>query len=224
MNIKEKIIMANPYLPKWEYIPDGEPRVFGDRVYIYGSHDIAGSGSFCDCVLKCWSAPVTNPNEWVCHGDIFRVGKTRDHEADTDYTKENSKLFAPDVVEKDGKYYLYAYIEGQNGCVAVSDRPEGPFKYLSQYKCNSKDAFNSGIFIDPSVFVDDDGRAYVYCGFQKSELAELNADNMYEVKDGTIIEDFIPCKPSPENGFDDDKKCFFEAASMRKVGDTYYMI
>lgn len=38
--------MANPYLPKWEYIPDGEPRVFGDRVYIYGSHDISGSDKF----------------------------------------------------------------------------------------------------------------------------------------------------------------------------------
>ena len=85
--------MANPYLPKWEYIPDGEPRVFGDRVYIYGSHDMAGNSQFCDCVLKCWSAPVDNPNEWVCHGDIFRVGKTRDHESDTDWTGENGRLF-----------------------------------------------------------------------------------------------------------------------------------
>lgn len=44
--------MANPYLPSWEYIPDGEPRVFGDRIYIYGSHDTAGSDSFCDYKLK----------------------------------------------------------------------------------------------------------------------------------------------------------------------------
>ena len=48
----------NPYLPLWEYIPDGEPRVFGDRVYIYGSHDRAGACEFCDIKLKCWSAPV----------------------------------------------------------------------------------------------------------------------------------------------------------------------
>ena len=45
--------MANPYLPVWEYIPDGEPRVFGDRIYVYGSHDKAGSTRFCDHVLKC---------------------------------------------------------------------------------------------------------------------------------------------------------------------------
>ena len=39
--------MPNPILPSWEYIPDGEPRVFGDRVYLYGSHDRAGCNAFC---------------------------------------------------------------------------------------------------------------------------------------------------------------------------------
>ena len=87
--------MANPYLPNWEYIPDGEPRVFGDRVYIYGSHDKAGSDKFCDYVLKCWSAPVTNLNEWVCHGDVFHTQADRDHASDTDWTKENNELYAP---------------------------------------------------------------------------------------------------------------------------------
>ena len=50
--------MANPYLPSWEYIPDGEPRVFGDRIYVYGSHDKVDSDEFCDYKLKVWSAPV----------------------------------------------------------------------------------------------------------------------------------------------------------------------
>ncbi len=136
-----------------------------------------------------------------------------------------SKLFAPDVVEKDGKYYLYAYIENQKGCVAVSDKPEGPFKFLSTYTGNLPEgAFNNGIFIDPGVLVDDDGKVYIYCGFLKSEMAEINPDNMHEVIEGSVIEDFIPSKPRPEDGFDTDDKCFFEAASMRKVGDTYYMI
>ncbi|MBR6218725.1 MAG: xylan 1,4-beta-xylosidase, partial [Eubacterium sp.] len=75
--------MANPYLPNWEYIPDGEPRVFGDRIYVYGSHDQAGSDKFCDYVLKCWSAPVSDPGNWTCHGDIFRTQATRDYPADT---------------------------------------------------------------------------------------------------------------------------------------------
>ena len=46
----------NPYLPSWEYIPDGEPYVFGDRVYVYGSHDSFWSTDFlCEglCLLVC---------------------------------------------------------------------------------------------------------------------------------------------------------------------------
>ena len=115
--------MPNPYLPLWEYIPDGEPRVFGNRVYVYGSHDRVGHDQFCDYVLKCWSAPVDDLNHWTDHGVIFRTRDTFDHPADTDWTKEHNELYAPDVVEKDGKYYLFAYIIGAKGCVAVSDRP-----------------------------------------------------------------------------------------------------
>lgn len=217
--------MANPYLPNWEYIPDGEPRVFGDRVYIYGSHDRAGSDSFCDKVLKCWSAPVTDLNNWVCHGDIFHVADDRDHKSDTDWTTDANFLYAPDVVEKDGKYYLYAYIMNGRGCVGVSDKPEGPYKLLSKYKYNiSEEITCNGWFIDPGVLVDDDGRVYIYCGFERSFLAEINGDNMYEVLDGTCIEHFIPIEDRPEDGFEGQETWFFEACSPRKVGDTYYMI
>ena len=73
INLKRCIIMANPYLPRWEYIPDGEPRVFGDRIYVYGSHDRKDSIDFCDYKLKVWSAPVSDPSRWTCHGDIFRT-------------------------------------------------------------------------------------------------------------------------------------------------------
>jgi len=124
--------MANPYLPAWEYIPDGEPRVFGDRVYVYGSHDRVGHEKFCDYQLKVWSAPVDNLNEWTCHGVAFSTRDVNGHPADVDWS--DNELYAPDVVEKDGKYYLYAYIVGAKGCVAVSDRPEGPFKLISQYE------------------------------------------------------------------------------------------
>lgn len=217
--------MSNPYLPKWEYIPDGEPRVFGNRVYVYGSHDTAGSDKFCDYVLKCWSAPVDNLNEWVCHGDIFRTRKTRDYPADTDWTGENTQLYAPDVVEKDGKYYLYAYIVNARGCVAVSERPEGPFQLLSKYKYTIPDEICcNGWFIDPGVFVDDDGRTYIYCGFERSFMAEINSDNMYEIIDGSCIEHIIPCEPRPECGFIEKDALFFEACSMRKVNGTYYLI
>lgn len=216
----------NPYLPRWEYIPDGEPRVFGDRIYIYGSHDSAGADEFCDYVLKCWSAPVSDPTKWVCHGDIFHTHSDRDHPSDIDWGTEESRLFAPDVVcGKDGKYYLYAYIANSKGCVAVSDRPEGPFTLVSKYKYTIPDEICcGGIFIDPGVLVDDDGRTYIYCGYLKSFLAELNSDNMYEVLDNTCIEDFIPKETTEKGNFSEEDSLFFEACSPRKINGTYYMI
>ncbi len=204
--------MANPYLPLWEYIPDGEPRVFGDRVYVYGSHDRVDSIDFCDHKLKVWSASVNDLNKWTCHGDIFRTNDGNDNTSDVDWTE--NLLFAPDVVERDGKYYLYAYIVGAKGCVGVSDRPEGPFKLLSKYEYNVDNHYDDGTFIDPGVLVDDDGRVYIYCGYQGSYMAELKA-NMYEMVDGTYQPDIIPVEEPHK---------FFEACSPRKVGDTYYMI
>lgn len=205
--------MPNPFLPWWEYIPDGEPRVFGGRVYLYGSHDCACSDKFCDYKLKVWSASVDNLNDWVCHGDIFHTRDDFDHKSDVSWTL--NELYAPDVVEKDGKYYLYAYIMNTKGCVAVSERPEGPFKLISQYKHNIENHYDNGTFIDPGVLVDEDGRVYVYCGYQGSYMAEINPDNMYELVDGTYKENIIPVE-EPFN--------FFEACSPRKIGDTYYII
>ena len=204
--------MANPYLPNWEYIPDGEPRVFGDRIYVYGSHDRKDSIDFCDYKLKVWSAPVSDPTKWVCHGDIFRSRDGHDSPSDVDWTDE--LLFAPDVVERGGKYYLYAYIVNAKGCVAVADRPEGPFRLLSRYKYDIPNHYDNGTFIDPGVLVDDDGRVYVYCGYQGSYMCELK-DNMYEAIPGSYKLDIIPTA---------EPHCFFEACSPRKINGTYYLI
>ena len=186
--------MANPYLPSWEYIPDGEPRVFGDRIYIYGSHDTAGSDSFCDYKLKIWSAPVSNPNRWTCHGDCFHTRADRDHSSDTENWTDN-KLFAPDVIEYKGKYYLFAYIIGAKGCVAVSERPEGPFELIAPYDyINRNNCFGDGWFIDPGVFADDDGQIYIYCGFESSFAAKINPQKMNEIIDGSYVKDIIPTR------------------------------
>ena len=204
--------MANPYLPNWEYIPDGEPRVFGDRIYVYGSHDRKDSIDFCDYKLKVWSAPVSDPTKWVCHGDIFRSRDGHDSLSDVDWTDE--LLFAPDVVERGGKYYLYAYIVNAKGCVAVADRPEGPFRLLSRYKYDIPNHYDNGTFIDPGVLVDDDGRVYIYCGYQGSYMCELK-DNMYEAVPGSYKLDIIPTA---------EPHRFFEACSPRRINGTYYLI
>lgn len=204
--------MANPYLPSWEYVPDGEPRVFGDRIYVYGSHDRKDSIDFCDYKLKVWSAPVSDPTKWVCHGDIFRSRDGHDSPSDVDWTDE--LLFAPDVVERGGKYYLYAYIVNAKGCVAVADRPEGPFRLLSRYEYDIPNHYDNGTFIDPGVLVDDDGRVYIYCGYQGSYMCELK-DNMYEAVPGSYKLDIIPTA---------EPHRFFEACSPRKINGTYYLI
>jgi hypothetical protein len=207
--------MPNPYLPAWEYIPDGEPRVFGERVYIYGSHDRPALEHFCDYKLKVWSAPVTDLSRWQCHGHAFHTRADNGHASSVDHT--DRELYAPDVVERGGKYYLYAYIVGSKGVVAVSSRPEGPFEPLSAYVVPDEDVedLRQGVFIDPGILVDGDGSVYIYCGYLYSYMARLNPDNMFEVLPGSYKRDIIPA---------DEPFCFFEACSPRKVGDTYYLI
>ncbi|MCR5331722.1 MAG: family 43 glycosylhydrolase [Lachnospiraceae bacterium] len=209
--------MANPFLPLWEYIPDGEPRQFGDRVYIYGSHDRYGCDEFCDYKLKVWSAPVNDLNNWTCHGHSFHTRPDSDHPSSVTHTE--NPLYAPDCVEKDGKYYLYTYILGAKGCVSVSDRPEGPFKLISTYNYAPEDAGDDGIFNDAGVLVDDDGRVYVYYGFTASNMNELDPDDMHTVIPGSLIKHVI------DDGEEvPEERRFFEASSPRKIGDTYYLI
>ncbi|MBR1864774.1 MAG: family 43 glycosylhydrolase [Ruminococcus sp.] len=210
--------MPNPILPLWEYIPDGEPRVFGDRVYLYGSHDRAGCDKFCDHKLKVWSAPVNDLNNWQCHGDSFRTKDGGERPATATWTR--NECYAPDVVENNGKYYLFSYIVGAKGAVGVSDKPEGPFELVGQYKYDENTQVgDDGIFNDAGVLVDDDGRVYVYYGFEKSNMNELDPKTMCGVLPGsymaTVIDDReeVPAESR-----------FFEASSPRKINGRYYLI
>ena len=210
--------MPNPILPLWEYIPDGEPRVFGDRVYLYGSHDRAACDKFCDYKLKVWSAPVSDLNNWQCHGVSFRTRDGAEHKSDTAEWTQN-ELYAPDCVTNHGKYYLYTYIVGSKGCVSVSDDPEGPFTLLSRYEYEEADAGDDGIYNDCGVLVDDDGKAYIYYGFEHSNMNELDAESMYKIVKGSLKRPVIDDREEVPV-----EKRFYEASSPRKIGDTYYLI
>lgn len=67
-----KKTMVNPYLPLWEHIPDGEPHVFGDRLYLFGSHDKFGGRKYCMKDYVCWSVPVDDLSDWRREGVIYR--------------------------------------------------------------------------------------------------------------------------------------------------------
>ena len=210
--------MPNPILPLWEYIPDAEPRVFGDRLYLYGSHDRVACDAFCDHKLKVWYADVDDLSNFKCSGVSFSTRDADDRPSDTkEWTQ--SELYAPDVVEKDGKYYLYAYIVGSKGCVGVADKPEGPFKLLSRYKYSENDAGDDGIFNDAGVLVDDDGKVYIYYGFTESNFNEINPVNMYEIIGGSHMRPVIP----DSDDVPEDRR-FFEASSPRKINGRYYLI
>lgn len=220
----------NPFLPLWEYIPDGEPYVFEDpdkpgeyRVYIYGSHDSLIS-HYCGKEQVVWSAPVDDLSAWRYDGIIFISDRDREgrllHE-----DKGGDVLYAPDVAvvkEKDGSmtYYLYPNNQagGRQGMVAKSKRPDGPFEV-----CNwsaGDPAVTEGVLrFDPGVFVDDDEKVYGYWGFGVSNGAELDPQTMATVKPGAeIVENMIP-------GYEQDELFrFFEASSIRKIKDKYVFI
>ena len=82
----------NPFLPLDTYIPDGEPHIFGDRVYLYGSHDFEGGRTFCMGDYTVYSASVDELSDWRCDGVIYRA------EQDPDYSSR-PYMYAPDVVQ-----------------------------------------------------------------------------------------------------------------------------
>ena len=220
----------NPYLPMWEYIPDGEPYVFDDpdslgkkRVYIYGSHDSMITG-YCGRELVTWSASVDSLDRWRYDGVIFEVKKNSNGEY-LHQEKWGDVLYAPDVAEKveaDGTktYYLYPNNQcgGRNGMVAKSKRPDGPFEVINWNPENPNENVGDLRF-DPAVFIDDDGRVYGYWGFEEAYAAELDPTTMATVKPGTqVMKNYINHHKEP------GIFRFFEASSMRKIKDKYVLI
>lgn len=179
----------NPYLPSFEYVPDGEPHVFGDRVYLYGSHDRANGRMFCMNDYVCYSASVTDLTEWRYEGVIYRAdqdprnpdteGKYRNfpmmpgYEADgpdSVLPKGYHAMWAPDVCRgADGRYYLYYCLDCLNAIgVAVCDSPAGKYQFVDfvRYADGQVLGEKKGdtIPFDPGVFMDDDGSVYLYSG------------------------------------------------------------
>lgn len=117
----------NPYLPEWEYVPDGEPHVFGDRVYVYGSHDRFGAPMFCVGDYVCWSAPVDDLSDWRREGVIYRRSQ------DPRNRLGLRLLFAPDVARgPDGRYYLFYAFDFMSVIgVAVCDEPAGRYEFTA---------------------------------------------------------------------------------------------
>ena len=171
----------NPFLPLYEYIPDGEPHVFGDRVYHYGSHDKEGGDTFCMLDYVCYSAPVDDLTAWRYEGVIYQAKQDPRYPAP-------QYMYAPDVVQgNDGRFYLYYCMGGDYGqggyqgpvSVAVCDTPAGQYEYLGVVKNLDGSPMLKYICFDPAV-LNDDGTIRLYYGTQYD----------YEEQDDFLTNDF----------------------------------
>ncbi|MCI7275059.1 MAG: family 43 glycosylhydrolase [Lachnospiraceae bacterium] len=248
----------NPYLPSYEYVPDGEPHVFGDRVYLYGSHDRCGSAGFCLNDYVCYSASVYDLTDWKYEGVILKKTQDPRNQNIPEDAPEQPRKFgvepkkpedlnprgihaqwAPDVVKgPDGRYYLYYCLDWlPEIAVAVCDTPAGQYEFLGLV-CHA-DGTPLGtregdlIQFDPGIFIDDDGEIYLYSG-NAPKLPERFATEPNKGSQVMTLEsDMLTLKTEPRHllpdvreavGTEFDGHAFFEASSIRKIGDTYYFV
>lgn len=159
LNAQNPIIQTN-------YTADPAPMVHNGTVYLYTSHDEDKTvrNFFTMNDWRCYSS--TDMVNWTDHGAIMSY---------KDFSWSRGDAWAGQCVYRNGKFYLYLPVNQKNGGnaigVAVSDSPTGPFK----------DAIGAPLLvgyghIDPSVFIDDDGQAYLYWGNPHLWYVKLNQD------------------------------------------------
>jgi hypothetical protein len=173
-----------------QFTADPSARVFGDKVYVYPSHDILCTedrgrvGWFCMEDYHVFSSP--NLTDWTDHGVIVNQSKI-------DWVDSTSfSMWAPDCIYRNGKYYFYfpsrpwdtIYGRGFTIGVAIAEHPEGPFIP------NAKPIKNVH-GIDPNVFIDKDEQAYLYWSARKIFVARLQ-ENMFELASEPEVIDNLP--------------------------------
>ncbi|WP_319511973.1 family 43 glycosylhydrolase [uncultured Draconibacterium sp.] len=189
----------NPFITNM-YTADPSARVFNDTLYVYPSHDQDTATLFS---MEDWHVfSTTDMKNWTDHGVAFSLD---------DISWASSQAWAPDCIDRNGKYYFYYPVESSKIGVAVSDKPTGPFKDpldSALIHIKSKGAYCTRDFIDPCVFIDDDGQAYLYMGQLVVNAIKLNEDMISY--DGQVY---------LLQGTDG----FFEASWMHKYNGNYYL-
>lgn len=194
---------GNPILPGW--CADPEVAMFAGKYWIFPTYSAAfDDQTFFDCYSS------TDLVNWTKHERVL--------------TNENVKwarraMWAPSVVEKDGKYYFFFGAndvhEGEIGGigVAVADKPEGPYKdYLGKPLIN--EIVNGAQPIDQFVFQDDDGTWYmIYGGWRRCNIVKLKDDftGLVPFEDGTIYREITP-------------KNYVEGPWVKKINGKYYFM
>lgn len=197
---------SNPII-RDRFTADPAPVVIGDRLWLYTGHDEAGEGEMFN--MKEWLAySTTDMTTWTFHGAIMKV---------VDFRWAQKDAWAAQVIEKHGRYWLYAAVEhddtnpGKAIAVAVADRPEGPFTDAKGAALITNAMTPKGDHswedIDPTVFTDDDGTTWIAWGNRQCYIARL-APDMISI-DGPIREITPPH--------------FEEGPWLHKRGGLYYL-
>ena len=201
--------------------------MFGDRVYVYGSHDFYNGHVFCLGDYVCWSAPVDNLADWRYEGVIYP--KTEDP------LNRDGKmcLYAPDVtVGPDGRYYLYYVLDHVSVVsVAVSDTPAGKYEFYGYVHDKKGDRLGERPGdepqFDPGVLTEG-ARTYLYTGFcgrgdktRHGAMATVLGPDMITIEEEPV---FVAPGGEYADGTGYEGHAFFEAPSIRKIGNTYYLI
>jgi beta-xylosidase len=205
-------ISQNPII-QTNFTADPAPMVYNDKLYLYTSHDEDESTWF---TMNDWRLYTTEDMvNWTDHGAVLAYN-------DFDWAKQNA--WAPQTIERDGKFYMYVPItsrEGKNGIgVAVADSPYGPFRDPLGKPLIS----NSNADIDPTVFIDDDGQAYLFWGNPVCYYVKLNEDMISQEGEITQIPNTIGAFGKREGKEDSRRPTNYEEGPwLYKRNELYYL-
>lgn len=181
-----------------KYTADPAPMVYNDTVFLYTTHDEDDAEGF---KMQDWLLYTsTDMVNWTDHGVVASLKSF-------DWVKRDNGAWAEQVVERNGKFYMYCPIHGNGIGVLVSDSPYGPFKDpLGKPLVWQKEHWDD---IDPTVFIDEDGQAYMYWGNPNCYYVKLNEDMI------SYSGDIVKLKETPEH--------YLEGPWFYKRNGHYYL-
>ncbi len=208
-----KRMHENPII-KDLYTADPAPMVYGDTLYLYTTHDedILVNDFYTMNDWRCYS--TRNMVDWTDHGAVFSLD---------DIAWADARAWAPQCIFRNGRFYLYCPVhkEGSGMAIAVgiSDSPTGPFTDLGHPLVDEGD-WND---IDPTVFLDDDGQAYLYFGNPELRYVLLNED-MISYDETLGIQKVPMTEEAFRKGSHDTGTSYGEGPWFYKREGLYYMV
>jgi hypothetical protein len=178
--VSPQVMLAQQPIVQTKYTADPAPMVYNDRVYLYTTHDEDNADGF---LMKDWllysSSDMVN---WTDHGAVASLRNFAWYDGD-------NGAWAEQVIHRNGKFYMYCPIHGHGIGVLVSDTPYGPFvDPLGHPLVWQREHWDD---IDPTVWIDTDGQAYMYWGNPNVYYVKLN-ENMISYSGDIVKLPYIP--------------------------------